>query len=96
MIAFAGTAALRQARVAVIASPDSLLIRNVWRTRKLERSAIEGFRVGLSSRGFGKTIHVLTKGDTVYSLDMMSGLHLLPITRRRFEARLASLQAWLA
>ncbi|MDX6650461.1 MAG: hypothetical protein QOJ97_2412 [Solirubrobacteraceae bacterium] len=82
--------------MAAIAVGDELIVRNVYRTRRLRRSQIEGFRIGRSPiMPFGRTIHGLVPGETV-ALDVGLTLFRLLDGRRALEKQLEDLRSWLS
>lgn len=86
-VSVGGFLIVRMNRVAVIAEPDGLTIRNDYRTRRFARHEVEGFRVGPPAMApLGRTVHVLT-ADTVVSADALMIAGLLPRGRRRLDAQ---------
>lgn len=90
-----GTVAWRNAQLALFTDGDELVIRNVYRTRRLRRADVEGFRVGTPSMWpFGEAIHVLARGGTVIASDATSSACSRRARRRR-DTTLERLGVWL-
>src|SRR4051794_26485188 len=67
MLAWGAFFITRMPRLAVIAQGDELVVRNMWRTRRIPRDEIQDFRIGNPGllRPFGKTLHVLVGENSV-------------------------------
>ncbi|HEX2274138.1 MAG TPA: PH domain-containing protein [Acidimicrobiales bacterium] len=97
MLAWGGFFIGRMSRLAVIAEEQELVVRNLFRTHHIPRSAIEGFRIGNPPpmMPFGKTIHVLVRDEAIVTADVFMASGLTGRGRRSLEARLQQLREWL-
>lgn len=102
-IAFAGLAVVsvaRQMRIAVLANADTLLVRNVFKSRRFDRMSIDRFRSGgslISGTFIGrwKAAQVVTKDGQSFSMDAT----ICPLfirSQQDLEAAIARLNAWLS
>ncbi|MEA2826269.1 MAG: hypothetical protein QOG43_708 [Actinomycetota bacterium] len=98
MLAFGVTVAYRTVHLGVTADERGLLVRNTARTRRLERSEIEDFRIGDAPMGIGRgqAVHVLLGNGSVMALDVTMRPWLLRRGRAKLEGHLAALRSWLA
>jgi hypothetical protein len=97
MIAFGGTFFYRMYRLAVIADETGLLVRNNFRTKHLDRSEVEDFRVGRATMGlpFGKMIHVLLRNGEIMTLDVTMRPWFFGSGPAKLESYLKALRGWL-
>jgi hypothetical protein len=96
MLVFGILLGWRLAGLAVLARGDELLVRNQWRTARVPRHEIEGFReeAGGWTSPLAK-VYALLRDGTVLSLDAIS-LPRLPLRRsRRVDRALTDLRSWL-
>ena len=71
MLTFGLTLGYRIFRLSVALGPQDLLVRNFYRTRRIVRVDVEGFRQGaLSQQPFTRAIYVLLRDGTVFPLDV--------------------------
>ena len=89
---------VRMNRLALIAEDDVLIVRNLYRTRRIPRSAIQGFRTGNPGMmmPFGRTIHVLVADDSVVTAEVFMSSGFTRRGRRRLDERLSPLREWLS
>lgn len=67
MLAFGLTLGYRIFRLSVALGPQDLLVRNFYRTRRIVRADVEGFRQGaLSQQPFTRAIYVLLRDGSVF------------------------------
>lgn len=93
MAVFAGTLAVRMLRSGATAYADELVVRNIWRTRRIPRGEVEDIRVGdLPAGQFGQALHVLTRGGSVFPVDTVTAV--LPGGRARLAAERDQLRQW--
>jgi hypothetical protein len=96
MLVFGALLGWRLAGLAVVGRGDELMVRNHWRTARVHRHEIEGFRE--EAGGWlspSAKVFALLRDGTILSLDAVS-LPSLPGRRsRRVERALADLRAWL-
>jgi hypothetical protein len=96
MLAFGLTLGYQIFRLSVTLNPDDLLVRNYYRTRRVPRADIEGFRVGsLSGQPFGRTVYLLLRDGAVLPLDAAGRMPLSGRGKAAMQDRLRSLQHWL-
>jgi hypothetical protein len=84
----------RMIGVSVEAGADILVVRNYFRTRRIPRQSIEGFRVGTTAMG-PKTVVVLVDDGTVLSTEAPMLLGKNFGRKERLDDVLAQLRGWL-
>lgn len=96
MLAFGATIGIRTFRMSVTFEADALTVRNFFRTRRLRRDEIEGFRSGpMNNQPFGRTIYALLCQGSVFPLDAAGRPYPFGRGRGKLEERQAMLQSWL-
>ncbi len=86
----------RVLRVGVDAAGDTLLIRNSWRSRSMQRVDVESFRQGSPPNlSWGSCIFAATRGGDLVALEVTTRPFTLAGSKRRQAAELARLQQWL-
>jgi len=97
MLAFGAGLCYRLFRMSVELRPGELLVRNYFRTIRVQVDNIEGFRVGsTAAQPLSKSIHVLLGGDQLIPLDVTSRPYLFGRGADLLDRRLAELKAWHA
>lgn len=96
MLALLSAFVIRIFRIGVSITGDELLVRNFFRTRRLKRRDIEGFRVGSLPNMAGRTVFALLAGESILALEVFTRPGVLPSTRRRLAERVQVLRDWLA
>ncbi|MGH7687478.1 MAG: hypothetical protein ACREN2_11780 [Candidatus Dormibacteria bacterium] len=94
-----GAFVVRQARIGVVAAGHTLLIRNVMWSRRIDRAAIDHFRLGASFASLvfyprWPAIQVVTKTGESMSLDVTIR-PLFVRSQRQVDETLTQLNAWL-
>ncbi len=96
MLAFGLTFGYRIFRLSVTLRPQELLVRNLYRTRRIVRADVEGFRQGaMSQQPFTRTIYVLLRDGTVVPLDVAGRPYFFGRGKTLLEDRMQLLQRWL-
>lgn len=96
MLTFGLTLGYRIFRLSVTLGPQDLLVRNFYRTRRIFRADIEGFRHGaMSQQPFMRTIYVLLRDGTVFPLDVAGRPSFSARGKALLEDRMQLLQRWL-
>jgi phage head maturation protease len=82
--------------LAVAATPDELIVRNLLSTKRIPKGQIEGFRIASrSARDLRKTIVVLLLDDSMLDLTVTSRPALLSTGQRKLQTQLEELRHWL-
>ena len=97
MATFGLTFGYRMYSLGAVASEEELLAHNLYRTKRLRRSDIEGFRIGSAGLQipFGKTIYALTRDGSIVPLDVLARFWLFARSRKKLESRMEELRNWL-
>ena len=96
MLTFGLTLGYRIFRLSVVLGPQDLLVRNFYRTRRIARADIEGFRQGgLSQQPFTRVIYVLLRDGTVFPLDVTGRPYFFGRGKTLLDDRTRLLQSWL-
>lgn len=97
MLAFGVTLAYRLWRLGVSAHGDELVVRNHFRTRRLRRAEVEGFRMAPAEQlPFTGALYVLLRDDTLMRLDVTIRPTIRRFGKATLETQLAELRRWLA
>jgi hypothetical protein len=88
--------AFRFLRVAVLAGPEDLLVRNYYETRRIPRNAIRSFEITGSGRGrfMGRTVHALLRDGGEVTLDVFTLFYFRASGRQRLERFVDELRGW--
>jgi hypothetical protein len=96
MLTFGLTLGYRSFRLSVALGPQDLLVRNWYRTRRIVRADVEGFRQGaLSQQPFTRAIYVLLRDGTVFPLDVTARPYFFGRGKTLLDGRTRLLQRWL-
>jgi hypothetical protein len=96
MLAFGLTLGYRIVRLSVAIGRQDLLVRNLYRTRRIARADIVGFRQGaLGQQPFTRAIYVLLRDGTVFPLDVTGRPYFFGRGQRLLDNRAQLLQGWL-
>jgi hypothetical protein len=96
VVAFGLTLGYRIFRLSVALGSQDLLVRNFYRTRRIVRAEVEGFRQGaLSQQPFTRGIYVLLRDGTVFPLDVTARPYFFGRGKRLLDDRTQLLQRWL-
>lgn len=96
MLTIGLTLGYRIFRLSVALGPQDLLVRNYYRTRRIARADVEGFRQGaLSQQPFTRAIYVLLRDGTLLPLDVTGRPIFFGRGTTRLEDRQQLLQRWL-
>jgi hypothetical protein len=94
-LAFALTLLYRILRMSIELLPDELIVRNLFRTRRLARREVEGFRVGsYGPMSFSRCVFALLRDGTMLTLDVTLR-PALPGSWRKRDGSLDRLHDWL-
>lgn len=95
MLAFGAALFYRMFRLSVELRQSELVVRNFFRTIRVSRDTIEGFRIGpTAGQPFSQAIHVLVRGDQLVPLDVTVRPSFFGWGNYFFDRRLAELRAW--
>jgi len=96
MLTFGLTLGYRIFRLSVALGPQDLLVRNLYRTRRIARADVEGFRQGaLGQQPFTRAIYVLLRDGTVFPLDVTGRPYFFGRGQTLLDDRTQLLQRWL-
>jgi hypothetical protein len=96
VLAFGLTLGYRIFRLSVALGPQDLLVRNFYRTRRIVRVDVEGFRQGaISQQPFTRAIYVLLRDGTVFPLDVTGRSYFFRRGKTLLDDRTQLLQRWL-
>ncbi len=96
MLTFGLTLGYRIFLLSVTLGPQDLLVRNFYRTRRIARADVEGFRQGaLSQQPFTRGIYVLLRDGTVFPLDVTGRPNFFGRGKTLLDNRTQLLQRWL-
>jgi hypothetical protein len=75
---------------------DEIVVTNMFKTRRIPRPSVDGFRIGSPSTpmSFGRTIVVLVSDDTAVSADGLIWTGMGKRGKARLERLLAQLRDW--
>lgn len=91
MLVFGVTLCWRMGGLSAVGEGDTLVIRNIYRTRRVPAADITGLRTGTAPmQPFGRTVYVVTDADAI-ALDACS----MWSFRKRSERHRQILETWL-
>lgn len=94
MLAYGAVMGARTARRRIEAEPDALVVRNLWRSRRLARSEIAGFSTGRYQRVGHETAYADLRGGGSVRLTAIEQQFPLPGRARALEPVLDRLESW--
>lgn len=95
ILAVGVTFGVRLFRMSITLKSDELVIRNVLRTRRVQRRDVEGFRSGaMTGQPIGRTIYALLRDGSVVPLDVAGRMYRFGRGRALLDERLALLERW--
>lgn len=86
----------RTTRLGLFAFSDDVVVRNFFKTRRIPKTAVDGFRIGSPSTplSIGRTIVVLVSDDTTVSADALMWNGIGTRGHARLEGLAAQLREW--
>jgi hypothetical protein len=86
----------RTSHLGLAAYRDEIVVTNMFKTRRIPRLSVDGFRIGSPSTpmSFGRTIVVLVSDDTAVSADGLIWTGMGKRGKARLERLLAQLRDW--
>ena len=96
LAAYGGFILWRMFHLGLIAYPEEIVVRNAFKTRRLPKQSVDGFRIGSPTMplSFGRTILVLVSDDTAVSADALVWTGIGKRGNARLEHLLAQLRDW--
>ena len=94
MLVYGAVIGVRVAGVRIEAKPETLVVRNPWRTRRLARGDIAGFSTGRYQRVGHETAFADLCGGNSVRLTAIEQQFPLPGRARALEPALDRLEAW--
>jgi hypothetical protein len=86
----------RTFHLGLVAYTDEIVVRNMFKTRRIPRLSVDGFRIGSPGipMSIGRTIVILVPDDTAVSVDGLMWAGRGKRGRARLERLLAQLRDW--
>lgn len=96
MVAYGVAMTIRTVRLAVVATAEELVVRNLWGTHRIPRSDITGFSTGRYQRVGHRTVYADRRSGRAVRLMALEQSFPLPGRERDVEPDLDRLEGWRA